>query len=760
MRSRHVLIIVLAVLAIAGLWIIAGSDILPVASAQTEPDDEIAYIDFNTFVQIYDPHTAPGNETFTWTSPSNGWSNLATLDANGDGVYELVAIGGSRILLMPPHVPQGTVAPQFERTVGGGRTYTWVAAGDIVPGDDGRDEILAQRSDQTVQIWDGNSAGTDWNLIYDSGQETHWTQIVLGDVDGLPDGGDEIVMIGGKRLKILKYRGAFDFDPIINDGGFGFDWVAADVGNTHSAYPGEEIILTRNVPNADLDTFLMYYYANRQLNKVPNTWAKYWPYWTAMGSGDVNGSGLEQLFMVRDPQITTGVSMFGRNWSGVPIASEWSSPGLRLGRNLKEVQVGDIDGDGLGEVVAAQPGQFLLFGQPANNTAYTTKSVSFRNPIRFGLANFDGGGIPAIPPELSVDKTFIQFEIVRGDPNPSPSSFTVTNAGGGGSVAYNVTKSAHTDWLSVTPFNGATPGVHTVSVDASGLSSGTYDGTITVTAVDPKVGNSPLDILVRFIITPTGPALGVEPGNIDYTVELGEQIAPIDLSIRNIGDGGAQQYNLTTTTQDGGSWLSTNKTSGWTDDVVKVTIDTSIMRPGEYSGNIRVDAGAIDGSPADVPVHVIINSVAMTVNPTAILMQASLGLPTPRGNIFVDQADGGMGGIHWYAYAVPSGDWWGVQSAYARGELTVKQSEDGFVFTAPDGTEQQISYVPWVILSPGDGYTPGVFQVSFDMDTIPQGDHRITILVDGGPETLDRFQGVDLRVIVGNALWLPNITAN
>ena len=762
MRSRHALIIALVALALIGLWIIVGSESLPAASAQTEPDDEIAYIDYNTYVQIYDPYVAPGNERFAWTSPSNGWRGLAPLDANADGVYELVAFGAPngtpQLLLMTPHVPQGTTAPQFSRS--GSIAYNWVAAGDIVPGDGGRDEILAQRSDNTIQIWDGNDAGTEWNLIYDSGQEERWSEIAIGDVDGVSDGGDEIVMIGGKRLKILKYRGTNNFDALINDGGFGFDWVALDLGNTHSAYPGEEIILSRDVPNAASDTFLMYYYANRQLNKVPSSWAKYWPFWTAIGSGDVNGSGLEQVFMVRDPKTTSGVSMFGRNWSSVPIAAAWSSPGLRLGRNLKKVEVGDIDGDGIGEAVAAQPGQFLFFNQPAANTSYTTKSASFSDPIWFRLGNFDGGGIPAIPPELSVDKTFIQFEIERGEPNPPDSTFTVTNIGGGGSIAYSVTKSPQTEWLTVTPFDGATPGVHTVSVDAAGLPAGTYDATITITADRSDVGNSPLYISVRFIITPTGPALGVLPTSIDITTDVGDSITPIDLEINNIGDGGPLQYTISATTQDGGAWLVLNKTGGWTNDVVKVTIDTDVMHAGEYNGTIHVDAGDVEGSPRDIPVHVLINSVTMTVNPTAMLMQATLGLPTPRANISIGQADGGMNGIHWYAYAVPSGDWWNVQSAYAKGELTVKQAADGFVFTAPDGTEQKINYVPWVLLSPGDGWTPGVLQISFDMATIPFGDHRITILVDGGPGTLERFQGVDLRVIVGNGLWLPKVAAN
>ena len=72
-----------------------------------------------------------------------------------------------------------------------------------------------------------------------------------------------------------------------------------------------------------------------------------------------------------------------------------------------------------------------------------------------------------------------------------------------------------------------------------------------------------------------------------------------------------------------------------------------------------------------------------------------------------------------------------------------------------------VNYVPWVILTPNNGPTPGFIQITLDMDIAPIGDNRVTILVDGGPDTINRFQGVDARMLISDGgVWLPVIVAN
>ncbi|RME84723.1 MAG: hypothetical protein D6775_04760 [Caldilineae bacterium] len=775
MRTRLKIPVLLTILVLVLLSLgTAVPGAAPAAKAQTVPDDEIAYVDSASRIQIIDPYTAPGQTSFTWTSPTGGWTDLAVSDVNADGVDEIVAIGGNKVQLLAPYTPPGTTPPSFSQTIAGGFQYTLVSTGDFVPGDGGRDEILVQRTDflsdngYSIQIYDGDASGTNWTTVYNAFFGIEWLRLEGGDIDGLE--GDELVMMRNgpannrdKRIKILKYNPA---DPsnrwvTIFENTYNFPWVDLELGNTHTNNGAlDEIVTTRSGVLGQLASYLVFQYSANQLHDAPNGQGKYFPYWQDIATGDVNNSGDDEVFLIRDPQQDGGISMIGLNYGADSFPAAWSSPGIQLGRTLQVVEMGDVDGDQKAEVVVARPGSYRIYTQPELNTGHGgDQSASFRSPIALKLGNFDGSGITSEPQRLAVSTTSMQFTMTRGGPNPPSQTFQVTNAGGGGPIAYAVTRVIDGDWLQVTPFNGATPQTHTVSINGAGLNPGIYDGVILVTAEDPAVEDSPQQIQVRLIVEATGPILSVSPTSISFTMNFGGLVPdPVQLSIRNVGDGGAQNYTLNVTTSDGGSWLKTSKTSGQTDDTVAVSVDPNNLRSGSYSGTIQVNAGNIEGSPFSVPVFLTIIPTGMEVTPSSMMMQAHIGLPSPRSNIEINQSAAGSGAIHWYAYAVPAGDWQAAMAALAEGDVKVLQDESGYTFVSPDGLERQVSYLPWVYLTPDNGITPSVTQVSFDMDTIPVGEHRVTIIIDGGPGTPNRFQGVDLRVLVNDGgVWLPQI---
>ena len=776
MRLRYQILLTLTIFALAGIWLMAGSGAMSVSTADgVIPDDEIAYVDSQRYIQIRDPHTAAGTDPFNWTSPTLGWTDMTVLDANADGVDEIVAIGGNKVQLLAPYTPPGTVVPQFSRTVGSGFDYVLVTAGDFIPGDGGRDEILVQRSDSradceySVQIFDGDDAGANWTMVLDNCYGTNWIQIQAGEVDGLE--GDEVIMLRNgpagnrdKRLLIMKYDpGSSNSWTTLFSKSYDFVWRDMTIGNTHLNNGAiEEIVLSREDLEGQLSSLLVFQYHANNVSTAPDGKFAYVPSWFPLATGDVNNSGDDELFMVRDP-IVAKASLLGRNWGSDSMPAEWTSPGLALGRNLKEVQMGDVDGDEKAEVVTGEAGSYRIYTEPGSNLNHSgNNAASFNTPIVIRLGNFDGQGVVTGPAQLAVDKTSLQFEMTRGENDPPAQTFMVYNAGGGGSIAYNVTRQIDGNWRNVTPFDGQTAQTHTVSIDSSGLSAGVHDGTITISAVDPAVEDSPQIIQVRLIIVATGPALSVDPGSISVDMNFGG-IAPDPtiLSIRNVGDGGTQHYTLDITTDDGGDWIQTNKSAGWTDDTATITLDVRSLGSGDYNGNIRVDAGNIDGSPFDVPVHVVIRPTGMEVTPSSLVMQAAVGQRSPQARINIDQSVPGQGAIHWYAYAVPSGDWWNVMQAFENGDLTVSQKDSGYVFTDSEGVQSEVNYVPWVNLTPNNGPTPGFIQITLDMDQAPVGDNHVTILVDGGPDTLNRFQGVDARMLISDGgVWLPIMLSN
>src|SRR5712691_9557733 len=82
---------------------------------------------------------------------------------------------------------------------------------------------------------------------------------------------------------------------------------------------------------------------------------------------------------------------------------------------------------------------------------------------------------------MVVSPTSLTFNYQSGGSTSGTQSLTITSSGG--RYYYWVSTSGGT-WLTASPTSGRTPGTITVSVNASGMSSGTYSGTIQVRADD------------------------------------------------------------------------------------------------------------------------------------------------------------------------------------------------------------------------------------------------------------------------------------
>ncbi len=777
MRTRYKFIFLFLIVSALGLALLTHWDPMTTNAQGAIPDDELAYIDASGFINIVDPVTPPGGTPFTWRSPTGGYTDMATIDVNGDGVDEIVAIAGNTVRLLVPF-PTGGTLPQFNQTLPAGFTYVSVAAGDFVPGDGGREEILVQRTDNrspySVQIYDGNADGTSWQLVFDEVFGVDWIRMTGGDVDGLE--GDELLMIRNgtqqnrdKRLMIRKYAPNDPNGPWVQliNRTYNFPWIDLATGNTHLNNGDiEEIILTRGGVLGQLDSFLVFQYYNYNLSDAPQGSGKYYPYWHDIAVGDINASGDDEVFLIRDPEVQNGISMIARNWGTDPMPN-WE---LALGRDLQRVEMGDVDGDGKDEVVIATSNAYRIYWSPDVNFNHSNdQPVSLRSPVVIQLGNFDGTGISTEPPQMVVNPKSLGFEMTRGEAPPPAQTFEVSNAGGG---LLNVHVDARTvnggDWLEVTPFDATAPATFTVRMKdvVSTMAPGTYDANITVTGTSPsgEVEDDTQVVTVRLTIRPTGPMLEVEPERYDFSMNFGGVIPQADpLVIRNIGDGGRLFYRITVTTSDGSNWLKFSKYSGFTDDTVDVILEPRNLPPGDYTALITVTAeDAVAGSPATIPVTLHIEATGMVVTPAELFLLAFKGKESPIGEVTIDQAAPGSGAITWYAYVVPSGDWWDdFAPAYNAGELEfVSRTEQGLVFRDAAGQEKVLQYVPWVHLVPDHGVTPRVMQVKLDVPNAPVGESRVTIIVDGGPGTPNRFQGVDTRIVVAaenGALWLPVI---
>jgi uncharacterized protein (TIGR03437 family) len=96
------------------------------------------------------------------------------------------------------------------------------------------------------------------------------------------------------------------------------------------------------------------------------------------------------------------------------------------------------------------------------------------------------------PPSISLSPTTLQFSYVVGGAAPPSQIVTVSNAGGG---TFSWSASTSLPWMTLS----TSPGLLTVSTNGAGLSPGTYQGTVSVTAAG--VLNSPQTLNVTLTIT-------------------------------------------------------------------------------------------------------------------------------------------------------------------------------------------------------------------------------------------------------------------
>ncbi|UCH93490.1 MAG: endo alpha-1,4 polygalactosaminidase [Candidatus Aminicenantes bacterium] len=102
-------------------------------------------------------------------------------------------------------------------------------------------------------------------------------------------------------------------------------------------------------------------------------------------------------------------------------------------------------------------------------------------------------------PIISIDRTQFYFGAIAHGNAPESRWFSISNSGEG-TLNWNIIDNAA--WLSTNPTSGIGSGQVTVSVDISGLDSGTYTGTITVS--DPNASNSPQTVQVTLNVYDEG----------------------------------------------------------------------------------------------------------------------------------------------------------------------------------------------------------------------------------------------------------------
>jgi hypothetical protein len=177
--------------------------------------------------------------------------------------------------------------------------------------------------------------------------------------------------------------------------------------------------------------------------------------------------------------------------------------------------------------------------------------------------------------------------------NPAPQSVQIGNTTSG-ALAWTAVSTA--PWLSVSPASGVTPATLQVSTNTSQLAGGTYTGSIRVTSLSAPNSPQLINVTLNVIVPP--PAIMLSPAAMNFQGVLGQANPPAQaLQVLN---GGAGSFNWTASADS--PWLSVSAASGTTPSTITVSVNTTGLAPGQYTGNVTVSAAGVANSPQHIPV--------------------------------------------------------------------------------------------------------------------------------------------------------------
>jgi hypothetical protein len=232
----------------------------------------------------------------------------------------------------------------------------------------------------------------------------------------------------------------------------------------------------------------------------------------------------------------------------------------------------------------------------------------------------------------------INFTMPLGGGNPLPQVLTIASTGTNFNF-YNasVSTSKGGNWLQMSPNSGVltTPANLTVTVNATALAAGTYTGQIVLNQY--PANNMSITVPVTLTVVSCGPFFDNMQGQMSFSFTPSSASPPSQtVQIRAAG-WGTLKWSLTTSTSDGGNWLTVSQHNGAAPTTVTVGITNSALPggglvAGNFAGELVFQSV---GGNVTIPVSVVVGTSVFTpISPLTFSMTLGGGNP-PSQNFSV-----------------------------------------------------------------------------------------------------------------------------
>jgi hypothetical protein len=278
--------------------------------------------------------------------------------------------------------------------------------------------------------------------------------------------------------------------------------------------------------------------------------------------------------------------------------------------NSSRAQRVDLLDAGTGTVLDTQTmnsfasGQYLVWNLAGHVTLRVTRTAG-PNAVVSGLF-FGAASQQQLPPTpiLSVSANTAGFTGVASGGNPASQSVNISNTGGG-TLNWSATKTQ--PWLTLSAASGTAPASLTLSASIAGLGAGTYNDTVTITAVGAT--GSPKIVAVTLTVTPIqSPVLTLSQTTTGFAATTGgSNPASQTVNISNTG-GGTLSWSASKNQQ----WLTLSAASGTAPASLTLSASIAGLSAGTYNDTVTITATGATGSPQTIAVTLTVNAVSST----------------------------------------------------------------------------------------------------------------------------------------------------
>lgn len=269
-----------------------------------------------------------------------------------------------------------------------------------------------------------------------------------------------------------------------------------------------------------------------------------------------------------------------------------------------------------------------------------------------------------------VSPTTLSFSASTGSPTPPAQTVTFSK---NSLTSRPWTASGSAAWLTVSPSTGTIAREQdqiAVQVNATGLTAGTYSGTVSITITDKNGRSQVTPVAVSLAVSGTTTTSTSTSTTTTSTPSI--LLNPVSLSFSGTAGGAApfaQTFNITNPTggtltwtlTESASWLGLNIASGTTTteiDAISAGVSTSGLAAGTYSTAITVAASGASNSPQTIPVTLTLT--APTIGSASLTWDPSTDTSLAGYNLYT----GTQSGVYGPPVSV------GLNTSYTAGNLT------------------------------------------------------------------------------------------